>query len=285
MTSCSKSDQVIDEITSNEQRGAVLRQLAVIANSVALNSETGLLEDGEQFAVDLEYQDHEDGLLLSEMKVFLSFTDNTDDDVDNSKGEILIKTVPASDFTAGDRGLPQYSYSIQASEMLTELGMTDSDLGVGGDQFGVRFEVALTDGRSFSVADNSGTITGSYFSSPFLNNVTVVCAPTMPTSGDWTFVTSDSYGDGWNGASLAVSLDGGAATNLLNDGSTGTDDQVITFEVPSGTNTISIKYVSGDWDSEVAFTITSANGNDVVTVGTGEPIAGVELLDYCKGGL
>jgi len=285
MTSCSDSDMIVDQVTENEERGAILRQLNVIANSVALNSETGQLEDGEQFAVDLEYQDHEDGSLLSELSVYLHFTDNTADGVDNSKAEKLIETISASSFMGGDRGLPQYSYALAATKMLSEMGLSSSDLGIGGDQFGVRFEVALTDGRTFSVDDNSGTITGSYFNSPFRNGVTVVCAPTMPTAGTWVFNTTDSYGDGWNGASLSVSLDGGAATDLLNDGSTATDPQILNFEVPAGTSTISIKYNAGAWDSEVGFTITSANGNEVVAVATGTPVAGVELLDYCLGGL
>jgi len=282
--SCSKSDKVIDQITDNEERGAVLRQVNVISNSVALNSETGILQDGELFAVDLEYQDHEDGALLSEMKVYLSFDDKTDDEVDNSKGEVLHQTFSASEFSAGDRGLPVLSYSILATELLSALGMTQSNLGLGGDQFIVRFELILTDGRTFSTENNSGTITGSYFRSPFSNGVTVVCAPTVPTPGDWTFVTVDSYGDGWNGASLEVTIDGAAAGSIINNGDTGTEAQTFTFNVPEGTTSIGIKYVSGAWDSEVSYTVTSANGNEVINV-PGDPIAGVELLDYCKGGL
>lgn len=112
IVSCSKSDKVIDQVTADEQRGAILRQVNVISNSVALNSDTGVFEDGEKFAVDLEYQDTEDGSLLSELQVYLSFKDNTDDETDNSKDEILIETIPASDFSTGDRSLPTYSYSI-----------------------------------------------------------------------------------------------------------------------------------------------------------------------------
>lgn len=284
IVSCSDSDKVFDQIVEGEQRGAVLRQTNVISNSVALNSDTGLLEAGEQFAVDLEYQDTEDGSLLSALEVYISYADNTDDGVDNSQAEVLFETIPASSFTGGDRGLPVYSYSVSGEDMLTALGMNVSQLGIGGDQFIVRFAVALTDGRKFSAAQNSGTITGSYFSSPFTNRITVVCAPTMPTAGTWTFVTNDSYGDGWNGASLVILLDGADAGSIVNDGSTGSDDQTFDFEVPAGTSTISIKYVAGAWDTEVSFNITSANGNEVVNIGPPPP-AGVELLDYCQGGL
>ena len=284
VVSCSESDKVVDQIVADEQRGAVLRQTEVRSNSVALNTDTGLLVDGEQFDVDLEYQDTEDGNLLSEMNVYVSFADNTDDEVDNTKSEVLHETLSASDFTTGTRGLPIVTYSILGTEMLSTLGLSPDALGIGGDVFTVRFEVVLTDGRSFSAENNSGTITGSYFRSPFSNNIAVVCAPSVPTPGEWTIVTVDSYGDGWNGASLEVLIDGAPAASIANDGSTATGPQTFTFDVPTGTSTISIKYVSGAWDSEVSYTITSANGNTVVEV-PADPVAGVELLDYCKGGL
>ena len=290
IVSCSKSDKVIDQITENEERGAILRQVNVISNSVALNSDTGVFEEGERFAVDLEYQDTEDGSLLSELQVYLSFKDNTDDETDNSKTEVLLETIPASDFSAGDRSLPIYSYSILGIEMLSGLGMESSDLGIGGDQFTVRFELVLTDGRTFSAENNSGTITGSYFRSPFSNGITVVCAPTMPTAGDWIIATVDSYGDGWNGGGLNIVLDGDTdnptviANDMVADVLPASISQTFTFTVPEGTSTISIKYDAGAFDEEVSFSVTSANGNLVVDV-PGDPLAEVELLDYCKGGL
>lgn len=282
--SCSNEDKTIDLITDNVTRGAVLRQIDVLANSVALNSDTGLLESGEQFAVDLEYQDTEDGALLSVMEVYLAYADNTDDGVDNAQAEQLIDEIPASNFTQGDRGLPTISYAISGDDMLSSLGMSADQLGIGGDQFVVRFEVVLEDGRRFSVDDNTGTLTGNYFRSPFAYGVTVVCAPSVPTSGTWTVNTNDSYGDGWNGASLTITLDGAVAASIANEYG-GPNDQQFTFDVPSGTSTISIVYVSGDWDSEVTFNVISANGNTVVNVPTPAPLAGVELLDFCLGGL
>jgi hypothetical protein len=284
VASCSESDKVVDQVVAGVQRGAILRQVEVRSNSVALNTDSGLLVDGEKFELDVEYQDNEDGNLLSEMNVYVSFTDNTDDETDNSKAEVLHETLSASDFSTGDRGLPTLTYSLLGTEMLSTLGLAPTALGTGGDAFTVRFELVLTDGRTFSTENNSGTITGSYFRSPFSNNIAVVCAPSVPTPGEWSIETVDSYGDGWNGASLEVVIDGAPAASIANDGATGTGPQVFTFNVPTGTSTISIKYVSGAWDSEVSYTITSANGNDVVVV-PGGPVAGVELLDYCKGGL
>ncbi len=281
--SCSESNEVVDQITDGVTRGAVLRQLDVISNSVAINSATNVLEPGEQFAVLLEYQDDEDGALFSNMDVFVSFVDNTDDNGENSQGEVLVETIDASSFSTGDRGLPQLNYALSAQAMQSALGLEDMQIGFGGDQFIVRFQINLTDGRSFTDAQNSGTLTGSYFRSPFSNRINVVCGPSKPTAGTWIVTTNDSYGDGWNGASLEVVIDGAPFASIANVDGNG-NDQTFEFVVPDGAQTISIKYVSGAWDSEVSYTITSANGNEVASSGPPPP-AGVELLDYCADNL
>lgn len=285
--SCSESDKVFDQISDDVTRGAVLRQLNTISNSVAINSATNELEAGEEFAVLLEYQDNEDGNLLSQLLVYVGFEDNTDDDVDNSKAEVLAETIPSSAFTAGDRGLPQLSYSISAQAMQSAVGLNSDQIGFGGDRFKVRFEIELSDGRTFSDANNSGTITGSYFSSPFLNNVNVVCAPSVPTAGTWTVETTDLWGDGWNGGALNILIDGQAVTIANVDGGIPgpiSTSQSYEFEVPAGTQTISIMYGPGAFDEEVLFTITSANGNVVSSLGP-NPVTNTELLDYCLDNL
>ena len=282
IVSCDDNEQVFDQIIADQERGAILRQTNVISNSVALNSDTGLFEDGEQFAVDLEYQDDANGNLLSGMDVFLSYIDNTDDGADNSVAEALFQTIPASSFTQGTRGLPILSYALTSSELLTALGLDIDQIGTGGDQFVVRFELVLTDGRRFSAAQNSGNITGSFFSSPFTNAVNVVCAPTMPTAGTWVVVTNDSYGDSWNGATLSIVLD--ATETITVEHIAGPMTQMFDVEVPAGTSTIFITYNAGSFDGENSFTVTSANGNEVINQGQ-PPTAGVELLDFCQGGL
>lgn len=288
LVSCGESDNVVDQITDEVTRGAVLRQIEVFSNSFALNTADNTLNDGENFSVLLEYQDNENGDLLQQVDVFLGYIDNTDDNGDNNVSEVFVESIDASEFSQGDRGLPQTTYTITAQEAQSQLGLANAQLGTGGDQFTVRFEILLTDGRSFSNDDNSGTITGSYFNSPFLNRVTVVCAPSRPTAGDWVFEMTDAWGDGWNGGSLDVSLDGGAPTSLTN--STEAADQpasttdVVNFNVPDGTETISIMYSPGAFDCEVTYRITSANGN-VVGVGGPTPAAGVEILDYCPDNL
>ncbi len=276
-SACSEGDKVIDEIFDNESRGAVLRTVEILSNEVSINSSDGSLQGGG-FGVILEEQDQEDGDLLAFVEVYVSFADNNDGGADN-RDEVLVEEIDRSEFTLGEFGYPRTEYSITAEEMLSILGLSSTDI-FGGDQFRVRFELVLTDGRRFSLEDNTGTLTGSFFASPFQYNANVVCAPSAPTPGDWEFVLNDSYGDGWNGASLTVTIDGEETTVELLDGSTATE--IVT--VPDGAEVISIVYNSGSWDSEVTFEITSANGNVVSSEGPNPPV-GVELLDYCPNNL
>lgn len=277
-TSCEDGDTVFDQIQSNVERGAILRTVQVTDDEIPINAD-GSIADGAQFGVILEEQDQENGDLMAEVEVYVGFRDNTPGGADNSKDDVLAETIPASEFSPGPFGLPRVEYSITGSEMTSALGLTGDQV-EGGDQFTIRFELVLTDGRRYSFADNSGTLTGSFFSSPFLYTANVVCAPSQPTAGDWIFEMQDSYGDGWNGASLTVTIDGEVTTVELPSGSAGTE--VVT--VPSGAQVISIVYNSGDWDSEVTFQVTSANGNTVLDLGPNPP-ANIELLNYCPDNL
>jgi hypothetical protein len=98
--------------------------------------------------------------------------------------------------------------------------------------------------------------------------------------GDWVIDMVDSFGDGWNGAAVTVTIDGVGTDIVLDDytldgGFTGT----ATVNVPAGTQTLSFSYVSGAFDSEVSFDIISPNGN---TVGSfANPDAGLLTIDAC----
>lgn len=283
--SCTEADNVIDEVFEATTRGAVLRTVEVVSNELPIGTSDAA------FAVDLEIQDVENGNLVENVEVFVSFRDNTVEDggTDFSKAEVAVGTISRSAFEQGPI-LPRTSYSIGLSEMLTALALTDSNVD-GGDEFLIRFELVLTDGRRFSQDTNSATITGSFFSSPFLYTATVVCPPTAPTAGTWTFETVDAYGDSWNGASLNVSIDGADPIVIANtdadgigDGSAPNETIIYTVEVPTGSETISITFTSGAFDAEVGYTVTSASGNVILSqesYAASTPPSGVELINYC----
>ncbi|MFD0796676.1 hypothetical protein ACFQZJ_04335 [Maribacter chungangensis] len=282
---CAEADKPIDGIFSDVERGAVLRTVEIIDDEVLFDVATSTLVGGN-FTVVLEAQDVEQGALLSEVEVYFGFRDNTDEaGADNDRDEVLVETIPASAFSPGPFALPRYQYTTTADAIQAALNLPGSEI-FGGDQFTIRFEMVLTDGRRFSFANNTGTLTGAFYNARFLHTANIVCAPSVPTAGTWTVSTTDTFGDGWNGASLDVSIDGGPVNSIANvdDGVRpfASSTQGFTFEVPTGAQAISIVFVSGDFDEEVQFTITSANGN-VVAEGD-EPNAG-QVLDFCPDNL
>ena len=273
-TACEEGDEIFDQIRGAEQRGAILRTVNIISDEIPIGQSDSF------FGVDLEVQDQQMGGLLGSLEAYVAFNDNTVEPggQDKSVSEVLESTIPASSFTTGEFGLPRASYMITLPEILSTLGLAEADVD-GGDVFTVRFELVLTDGRSFSNDDNSGTITGSYFSSPFLYNATVVCPPTPPTPGDWVIDMADAYGDGWNGASISIIIDG-VSNDVSITGASGTES----VTVPAGAEVISMIFNSGDWDSEITFTVTSATGSVIYEVPDPYTItipAGVELINYC----
>ncbi len=182
-TGCDDGDQIVDQITDNVQRGAVLRTVDLVSNELPIGEADG------NFTVDLEVQDIENGGLVQDVEVYVGFRDNTDEfgpgtDVD----EALVETISSSTFTIGEFGLPRFTYSVTLPELLSIVGRNESDI-TGGDQFTIRFELVLSDGRRFSFADNSGTLTGSFFSSPFLYTPLVICpVPEDFFTGDYSVV-------------------------------------------------------------------------------------------------
>lgn len=214
-TSCDEGDAVVDQVTASTTRGAILRTVNLISNELPIG------KSDASFAVDLEVQSEQDGTLVDNIEVFLGFRDNTvaSGGTDLSKAESLIATLASSTFTTGEFGLPRVSFAITLAEMLTSTGVNESDLD-GGDQFTVRFELVLSDGRRFSFAQNSGTLTGSYFSSPFLYTPTVICeVPADKFVGTYLLTTDPSTpspaggGATWTAGGVEVTLAVGATSS------------------------------------------------------------------------
>ncbi|TPV34185.1 hypothetical protein FJ651_08495 [Paucihalobacter ruber] len=268
---CSSDDNVIDIVNNNTTRGAILRTIAV--NS----SEFDVFNPQSEFSVTLEFEDNRGGDLLESVDVVVSFDDRTDNGPDNSRDEAPLTTIPASAFSNGENNLPVITFNTSLGQAAQALGLTSDDYS-GGDRFVVRFIANLTDGRSFSSGDaNGGILSGSFTRSPYQYNVNLVCPPAPPASGTWTIEMTDLYGDGWNGGELVITIDGNESRFTMDNGASLT----VNFEVPSGSQVISIQYSSGDWDEEVIFQIIASNGNTIMDIGPFPPV-GVELIDYCN---
>ena len=74
----------------------------------------------------------------------------------------------------------------------------------------------------------------------------------------------DSYGDGWNGAQINVSINSILITSFtVPSGGSSAIDSISTY---TGDN-VSFDFVSGTWDTEITYTITAPDGSTVGSYG------------------
>jgi hypothetical protein len=221
----------------------------------------------------LETHDHESGGLTESVDWYVS---------NGGNNEVLARTVSRSEMYDGPVGLPRMDISMSLVEAGGLVGGYQ-----GGNTIIHRMVLKLTDGRTFSTESVSGSLTQSYFKSPFQYRKTITCfmdaGIVAAVPGLYTVNMTDSWGDGWNGASVVMTLDGVDYSTSFNGGSADTK----VFEVPVGSATMGFKFVAGAWDSEVDFNIvySKLDGSNSQTalpnVGASPP-TGYYALSVCQ---
>jgi hypothetical protein len=94
---------------------------------------------------------------------------------------------------------------------------------------------------------------------------------TIPNVPTWTIDGVDTYGDGWNGASIDVTVNGTTTSYAVHDAV-----ETFVVAIPVGAS-YSFEFVSGDWDGEIEYTITNGSGTVVVSETGGYPAVGVSV--------
>ena len=125
----------------------------------------------------------------------------------------------------------------------------------------------LTAGSSYDIrvqADCGGGDVSDYRESSFS---TANCE--LADQCTYTFTLNDSYGDGWNGASLNVQQNGVTVATLSLSGSSATETVALCDNVST-----SLVWNSGNYDSETSFSVSDPNGTEIFAT-TGTPSAGV----------
>jgi len=283
--SCEDGNNTIDEVLGTFETGAVLRTLEVISSTVNAS-----LPDSE-WRVSVEEQDEEDGGLFEAVEIFVTLRDLTPDNGTSIAQDAFVKSIPASEFTDGPHGLPRGEVSATFGEAEAALG-----LGAGvispGDIIIYEARVVLTDGRVYGAESAAGIITGGFFSSPFAYNALVVCSP---EPGDYKIVMVDNYGDGWQGDTIDINIDGVITSVSLPSfwdcdtdcGAVGDPRWSIgeaIINIPEGTELGTFAYSSGDFPAEVEFEIFYPDGSSAGYFG---PSAAPGLLPVlrCVGGM
>ncbi|QCX01079.1 hypothetical protein FGM00_13495 [Aggregatimonas sangjinii] len=164
LTACESDDKVVQQVLDGKTSGAVLRERAISGEE-----DFDIFRDETEFSVTLEEQDEDNGELIDRVDFTISFVDNNKEGAtgDDTVDPIAFGTIPASEFTIGDRGLPVADFSFTMAEALETLGVPLTEV-LPGDRIQLDFTLFFTDGRSFNANDAAVTVTGgSFFSSPF----------------------------------------------------------------------------------------------------------------------
>ena len=276
VVSCSKEfssdeyggyEMMTDYMLKEYEQGAALRQISQSGEYQAATPGTSVVN------WTLEPHDAEMGGLTQNVEVYLKF---------NSGAEVLYQTINRSEMYDGPVGLPRFDISISLTQALGALGVGSFR---GNDVVTVRFQLNLTDGRSFSRTNVTGSMTGAYFRSPYEYPLVIGCRfdanNTGAVPGVYTISGQDSWGDGWNGATLEWTIDG-VTTSWTVEGTDGTTS----FTVPAGTSTFGFAFTSGDWDSEITYQVnwTGLDGSGSQTAlsdGT-SPAVGFKAMNICQ---
>ncbi|WP_394747237.1 hypothetical protein [Spongiimicrobium salis] len=186
--SCSSDDKIVDQILEGVGTGAILRTRSE-TNNLVFNDVTRTFDAGSNYALTIEEQDEEEGALLESVEIFVAYRDNSGGEMTTQ--EVPLQTLMASDFTTGERGLPEASVSYTSDQLVSTTGITESMV-VGKDRFEFRLVLNLTNGEVFSNNDVGGPVSGgSFFSAPFEYFPEVACSITESLAGTHTYVTSN----------------------------------------------------------------------------------------------
>ncbi|MEX0275038.1 MAG: hypothetical protein AB3N16_11740, partial [Flavobacteriaceae bacterium] len=237
-------------------------------------NEISLTNPNEDYSVTLSVGDSllVDAGLVETINVYRRFIDRSieDDGIDRSEDEAIFRTFTlADDFTVDAEGIASLDFVVTLDDLYGP-DLSFDLLGLN-DGFNLRYEAITSDGRIVTTSE-SGT---EYFDTVVVTECIQLNAD-APYAGEYTIEMVDDYGDGWNGARLDVQIDGGDVESFMVE--TG-DSAEGTFTIPEGATTLTITFVSGDWDGEISYKIIDPNGNTAASVALGDAAAGeIELL-------
>lgn len=267
--SCEDEDKDRLEI-SGITGGAILRTLSSTGATVDRGN-----PGSANMVFNLQFDDFLDQDTMESVDIYTEFIDTTPvANVVQTFPEVSLGNVAASAFSAGSDGKLEGTISVNIGDAISAIGVDPATL-YGGDIFLVRLALNTTNGQTFT-STNVGTKiqTSSAFRSPFRYSASVVCPP---PSGDWIIDMQDSYGDGWNGAAINVTVNDDTTPYSIT-ASTGS----ATITVPPGSAALAFVFQGGDWDSEITYQITDPTGAVVADHGPTPDIGPIALtLDFC----
>ncbi len=205
---CETDDKIVDGVLEDVGTGAIIRTIDE-DNDLVYNDDTDAFDAGSSYSLVLEEQDEENGALLGSLDIFVNFDDNSSGGPDMTTTEVLLQTLQASDFSSGDRGLPQVSVSYTSDELVAATGIDESMI-VGKDRFEFRLVLTLTNGEVYTNSDVGGPVSGgAFFSAPFEYFPVIACSITEDLSGTHSYeVTGQRPAPGGGGMCSGAPING-----------------------------------------------------------------------------
>ena len=167
LLSCSDDDTNPIETVFESDRGAVLRTISIDAGEFELSN------PDSSIAITIEEQDEQDGDLLDQVNVLVSYRNSTTGQITN---EVVLQEINDDEFVAsGEESLPRFTLNYDLNTILNVLQIPIVDLQCK-DQILLRLELVLSDGRTLSVDDLTAIIAGqgTFFDSPFCYTINIV---------------------------------------------------------------------------------------------------------------
>ncbi|WP_318311981.1 hypothetical protein [Flagellimonas crocea] len=242
---------------------------------VTTSDEIDLSEGGinEDYEASISIDDGSEGSLLETLNIYRTFRDLTigEDAVNLTEEEALFESYTIADLTLED-GARTLMLSYTLDELLGD-NIELSDMAVG-DDIQLRYEIVTADGRIVTTDENDT----EYFYSITTSECVQLNAD-GPYAGEYTINMVDSYGDGWNGGYITVTLDGVEVPDSPFSVETG-EEATGSFTVPEGATSLTIVYTSGDWDDENSFDIIDPNGQRAASEGPFPNTNGQDPIEY-----
>ena len=249
--SCEDPDNTVNFVLDNYETGAVLRTISTSGSYNYYDQSTSV------FTATVEEHDEENGGLMQNVEIFLS--------VDGGS-EVLYKTLQPGDFSTGPTGLPRATFTVKLIDVDSLIGF------IGGSTVKIRLQLNLTNGKTFSDDTVTGSMTGSYFQSPYAYNKIVNCFVTDGSSvpGVYTINMQDSYGDGWQDSRVKLTVDGqvyyfaipspytsGIEINKTLEAYSGDDNAgSSTITIPANSSSMKWEWIVGRYPEETSYTIS-----------------------------
>lgn len=265
MTSCESDDNssVANQVSSSTTAGAVLRTISINTGTFDFTNATA------EWSATLEAQGVGNGSGISEIKLYSTYTG-----AGVTSDEAFVKSYPSSIFSPGPNEYPRADFNVSLTEVLTALNIAPGSY-TPSDSFNLRFEMVLTDGRTFSATNASATVTGgSYLASPFQYSAQFFCPLTDASIFDGTYtVVADAWADYAAGETVPVVYD--------------PTDGDYTFRIMSTNN----PFIANSATSYMLVTVDPADGT--ATVVSNEdfdypgfavlPVTGIGTVGTCTG--